>query len=222
MPLNVNFGLRPSVSAASLAPALGERAVLAGQTGSGKTTAALHLLPVYYGRRQIIIADTKSDPTIEKIAGPVATRLRDLPKIAKWPEHPVVVYRPDPGELTDLYILDAFCDWVYRRGHSVLLIDELSQFGAGAHSGPGLTSVFARGRSADVTVIAGTQRPVSVPIIAFTEAQIFFVFRLLFRRDRERIAEYTHPGLVTPPSSPYGVKVYRTGDLEPVEYVSLK
>ncbi len=217
-----DFSLRPAVSANLLAPALGTRAVLAGQTGSGKTTAALHLLPSYYGRRQIIIADTKSDPAIESIAGPVATRLRDLPKIAKWPEHPVVIYRPDPGELTDVQILDAFCEWVYRRGHTVLFIDELSQFGAGAHSGPGLTSVFARGRTADVTVLAGTQRPVSVPIIAFTESQTFFVFRLLFRRDRERIAEYTHPGLVFPPSSPYGVKVYRTGDSEPVEYVAIK
>lgn len=222
MPQPNSFELRPSVSARELAPALGERAVLAGQTGSGKTTAALHLLPVYYGRRQIIIADTKSDPTIERLAGPVATRLRDLPKVAKWPENPVVIYRPDSGELADLFILDSFCDWVYRRGHTVLFIDELGQFGAGAHAGPGLTSIFARGRTADVTVLAGTQRPVSVPIIAFTESQLFFVFRLLFRRDRERIAEYTHPALVTPPTSPYGVKLYRTGDLEPVEYVSIK
>lgn len=221
MPRTDNFALRKPTKATTLAPAFGERALIAGQTGSGKTTAALHMLSSYYGKRQIIIADTKSDPTIEHLAGPIATRLRDLPKVAKWPDNPVVIYRPDAGELADLFILDAFCDWVYRRGHTVLFIDELGQFGAGAHAGPGLTSVFARGRSADLTVLAGTQRPVGVPIIAFTESQIFYVFRLLFKRDRERISEYTHPDLAVGPSSPYGVKVYRTGDMEPVEYVSL-
>lgn len=215
------FTIRPPSPARKLAPKLGTRAVYAGQTGSGKTTAILKTLPAYYGKRQIVIADTKNDPTIESLAGPVATRLRDLPGKSKWPDNPVVIYRPDAGELADLAILDAFCDWIYRRGRTILVIDELGQFAAGAHAGPGLTSIFARGRTAEITVLAGTQRPVSVPIIAFTESQLFFVFRLLFRRDRERIAQYTHPALVDPPTSPYGVRVYRNGDSEPVEYVSL-
>lgn len=179
------------------------------------------MLSAYYGKRQIIIADTKSDPAIEKLDGPVAQRLRDLPRVAKWPEHPVVIFRPTANELADLTILDAFCDWVYRRQHTVLFIDELGQFGYGAHAGAGLTSIFARGRTADVTVLAGTQRPVSVPIMAFTESQLFFIFRLLFKRDRDRVAEYTHPAMVDAPSSPYGVRVYRTGEMEPIEYVSL-
>lgn len=215
------YEIRGPTPARSLAPDVGERAIFAGQTGSGKTTAMLRMLPAYYGKRQIVIADTKGDPALEKLAGPVATHLRDLPRVAKWPDHPVVIYRPDPSELADLLILDAFTDWVYRRKHTVLMIDELSQFGAGAHSGPGLTSVFARGRTAGITVLAGTQRPVNVPIIAFTESQLFFVFRLLFERDRRRVADYTHPDLVATPSSPYGVKIYRPGDMEPIEYVSL-
>lgn len=220
---STTFEVRQSVPARSLAPDIGERAIFAGQTGSGKTTAMLKLLPAYYGRRQIVIADTKNDPTIEKLAGPVATRLQDLPRIAnkKVADVPLVIYRPNAVELTDLLMLDAFCEWIYRRKNTVLMVDELGQFGAGAHAGPGLTSIFARGRTAEITVLAGTQRPVSVPIIAFTESQLFFIFRLLFRRDRERLSEYSHPDLIAPPTSPYGVKVYRTGDAEPVEYVSL-
>ncbi len=218
---NSTFTLRQPTLARSLAPALGERAIFAGQTGSGKTTAILKALTVYYGKRQIIIADTKNDPTIESLAGPVATELKDLPKLAKWPDNPLVIYRPVAGELSDLTILDAFCDWVYRRGKTILVIDELGQFSAGSHAGPGLTSVFARGRTAEVTVLAGTQRPVNVPIIAFTESQLFFIFRLLFRNDRERLARYTHPALIDPPTSPFGCKIYRNGDSEPIEYVSL-
>ena len=179
------------------------------------------MLGAYYGQRQIIIADTKSDPAIEKLDGPVATRLRDLPRVAKWPDNPVVIFRPNPQELADILILDAFCDWVYRRGHTVLFIDELGQFAFTTHSGPGLTSIFARGRTADITVLAGTQRPVSVPVIAFTESQLFYIFRLLFKRDRDRVAEYTHPDMDVAPTSPYGVRIYRTGEMEPTEYVSL-
>ena len=219
--INDRFVLRLPTPARSLAPSLGERAIFAGQTGSGKTTAILAALPAYYGKRQIIIADTKNDPTIESLAGPVVTKLKDLPKAAKWPDNPLVIYRPNAQELSDLVILDAFCDWVYRRGKTVLVIDELGQFAAGAHAGMGLTSIFARGRTAEVTVLAGTQRPINVPIIAFTESQLFFIFRLLFRNDRERLARYSHPALVEPPSSPFGVKVYRTGGQEPIEYTSL-
>jgi hypothetical protein len=141
--------------------------------------------------------------------------------MAKWPQNPVVIFRPNANELSDLTILDAFCDWVYRRGRTVLVIDELGQFAAGSHAGPGLTSVFARGRTAEITVLGGTQRPKNVPIIAFTESQLFFTFRLLFRADRERLAQYSHPLLVDAPVSPYGVKVYRSGTQEPIEYVSL-
>lgn len=215
-----SFSLRPPTPAINLAPKLGERAVFAGQTGSGKTTAMLKMLPLYYGRRQIMIADTKGDPVLERLAGPVATKLRDLPKVAKWPENPVVIYRPNANELADLVMLDAFCDWVYRRKHTILMIDELGQFGAGSHAGPGLTSIFARGRTADITVLAGTQRPISVPIIALTESQLFYIFRLIFENDRKRVAMYTHPQLQTPPISPYGVKAYRTGASEPIEYIA--
>lgn len=216
-----SFTLRPPTKASVVAPSLGERSIIAGQTGSGKTTAALHMLARYYGIRQIIIADTKSDPAIEKLDGPVATRLRDLPRVAKWPDNPLVIFRPNPAELSDLLILDAFAGWVYQRGHTVLFIDELGQFGAGSHAGPGLTSIFARGRTSDITVLAGTQRPVSIPIIALTESQVFYVFRLLFKRDRERVANYTHPDMITPPTNPYGVRVYRTGWSDVEEYVSL-
>lgn len=213
--------IKPPIEARQLAPKYGERGIFAGQTGSGKTTAMLRMLAVYYGKRQIVIFDTKSDPSIERLEGPVATHLRDLPKVAKWPEHPVVIYRPIARELADLVMLDAAADWVYRRGHTILVIDELSQFGAGAHAGAGLTSIFARGRTADITVLAGTQRPVSIPILAFTEAQLFYAFRLVFEDDRKRIARYTHPAMAIEPQTPYGVRFFRLGMASPVEYASL-
>lgn len=225
------FTLRQPTPAVDLAPKLGQRAMYIGGTGSGKTTAILRTLPKYYGRRQIIIADTKNDPAIESLAGNVVERLRDMPKATRgrytdvqgrkydWP--PLVIYRPNGAELSDLRILDALCDWIYRRQRTVFVIDELGQFASQARAGPGLTNIFARGRTAEITTLGGTQRPKNVPIIAFTESELFFCFRLKFLSDRKRVSEYTDPTMIDPVISPYGVKMYRTGAQEPVEYVSL-
>ncbi len=225
------FTIRPPTRAADLAPDLGTRNMFIGTAGSGKTTAILRTLPSYYGHRQIVIADTKNDPAIEKLDGKIAEKLSDLPKVSRgkydapnglrYPWPPVVIYRPISRELSNYAVLDAFCDWVYRRERTILVLDELGQFAPGARAGSGLTSVFARGRTHEITVLGGTQRPKNVPIIAFTESQLFYVFRLLFEQDRKRVAEYTHPMMVDPPTSPFGVKLYRTGTMEPIEYTSL-
>lgn len=216
-----SFTIRPPTKAVDLAPKYGQKAMFTGMTGSGKTTGILNMLPAYYGKQQIIIADTKGDPALERLYGPTATKLRDLPKVSKWPDNPVVLYRPNGNELADLTILDAFCDWIYRRGNTVLVLDEIGQFARGAYAGPGLTNVYARGRTQKVTVLGGTQRPKNVPLIAFTESQWFFTFRLLYLNDRKRMGEYAHPSLIEAPTSPYGVKVYQVGTQEPIEYVSL-
>lgn len=225
------FTIRPPTRAADLAPDLGTRNMFIGTAGSGKTTGILRTLPAYYGRRQIIIADTKGDPAIERLDGRVAEKLRDLPKAAsgkydapnglRYPWPPVVIWRPISRELSNYLVLDQFCDWIYRRERTVLVLDELGQFAPGARAGPGLTSVFARGRTHEITVLGGTQRPKNVPIIAFTESQLFYVFRLLFEQDRKRVAEYTHPLMSESPTSPFGVKIYRVGTMEPIEYTSL-
>lgn len=221
------YTVRPPTPAIDLAPKLGQRAIYIGGTGSGKTTAILRTLPKFYGHRQIIIADTKNDPAIESLAGNVVEKLRDMPKASRgnytdingnrYPFPPLVIYRPNGAELSNLRALDALCDWIYRRQRTVFVIDELGQFAAAARAGPGLTNIFARGRTAEITTLGGTQRPKNVPIIAFTESELFFTFRLKFKSDRERVAEYTDPTMVDPIISPYGVKFYRTGAMEPIE-----
>jgi hypothetical protein len=184
-------------------PDLGQRALFVGKTGSGKTYAMLRLLGRYYRTRQIQILDTKGDSGIRRLAAPVAERLRDVPRW-RWPQHPVVVYRPRAEELGSLETLDAWCLWIYDRGHTIAVVDEISQVADETRPGPGFLSMVTRGRDRDVSVWMATQRPRRIPAICYTEAEHYYIFWLADRRDRERVAEFTLPAVADPVPDPHG------------------
>lgn len=202
-------------------PKLTSRTLLVGQTGSGKTYAALKLLAHFYSVRQIQILDTKGDDNIDKIDAPVVERLEVITKYNDPDEYPIVIYRPNGEELADPAMLDAWCQWIYERESTVAYIDEVSQLGNSTKPRMGFLNLLTRGRSKDVTVLMGTQRPVGVPRIVFTETQYFYRFYLADVQDRKRVTEFTHPAMINQPKSRYGFLFYRAGDRKVYEIKSI-
>lgn len=180
-------------------------------TGSGKSFAAAYLLERMVDTRQIIVLDSKGDDNLERLARDTGgvieqylSRLNDY----KFSEYPVVVYRPVGEELGNKETLDAFCQWVYLRGESIYYLDELTMLNGGtSYAMPGFLNLITRGRSRGCTGIYATQRPTGVPIVCWTEAQQFMVFRLSNPDDRRRIAQYTTPEIAIP--IPAGTKALK-------------
>ncbi len=178
------------------------------------------MLGNFYQVRQIQILDTKADEHIENLDAPIVENLELLGKY-KAEKYPLVIYRPTGEELADQKVLDAWCQWIYERGHTVAYIDEVTQLGNSTNPKMGFLNMITRGRSRDVTVLMGTQRPVGVPRIVFTETQYFYKFYLADMQDRKRVAEFTHPVMIYQPKSKYGFLFYKVGDRKVYEIKSI-
>ena len=184
------------VKMSQLALRSGERGVLIGQTGSGKTWFAKAMLGAYIGRRQCIVVDTKGDSSFNRLKGAsYVTTLRGVQR-AKFPRVPIVVWRPHGAEAADFDIFDNFYSWIYERGNTVVLIDEVTQTVQSPTSfGKGFNDVVCRGRVRNLIVLYGTQRPVLLPRIIFSESTRFYVFYITDKRDRQTVAGFTNPAL---------------------------
>lgn len=188
----------------------GERVAFVGQTGSGKTTAIIALLDRLWGVRQIQVQDGKGDSGWKRLAVPHVTRLETVIRY-RWPQYPMVIWTPTPRDLKERDPLDAWCQWVYDRHHTIAVVDEVTLICPGTDPTLGLLSILTRGRDLDITTIVGTQRPRRVPLIMFTEAQHIFCFFLQDKKDRERVAEFTHPIMAQEVPDDHGFWYYNVG-----------
>lgn len=198
----------------------GERVTLIGQTGRGKTTATIALLDRLWGVRQIEVMDAKGDPAWERLAVPQVTELSRLNQY-RWPKVPMVVWRPPVRDLQDRDRLDAWCQWVYARQHTIGVVDEVTLLTPSTDPPIGLLSMLTRGRTKDITTFIGTQRPRRVPLICFTEATHIFCFGLADAKDRERVAEFTCPVLAQEVPDDHGFWYYHVGDRSASYYPSI-
>ena len=188
-----------------MVPRPGEKVCLVGQTGSGKSYAARRLAGAYYGRRQIIVADLKHDPMWNGLDAQIIRKASQLPR-ARFPRVPVVVWRPDGDAAHDMHLMDSLFAWVYRRGNTVLVVDEVSAMVGGPTSyGPGFGDLVTRGRVRECTCIMGTQRPVMVPRIVFSESVKFGVFYLVDKRDRDTVAAFSAAEVAAPVGDRHGL-----------------
>lgn len=201
----------------SILPGPSERAVFAGSTGSGKTYAMLKLAGWYFGKKQIIVIDTKGDSSIKRLKAPVATVLLQMSKYDDPRKHPLVVFRPTGAAMADPATFNQMFEWVFRRGHTMVLIDEASQVSAGStQPSVGMLDMVTRGRDRGVQVWSATQRPVGVPVILLSECEVFFCFSLRRRGDRRTMDDYTRDGFAEmvpdDPGAKHAFAWYRQGE----------
>lgn len=204
----------------NLVPQEGTRSLFLGQTGSGKTHAMLRLLAPFYGGTQIEILDTKADDSIAQLDAVFVSSLDDVSEYP-FPEYPMVVYQPSGEELANLDYLDAWCQWIYERKNTVAVIDELTQLGNSTKPRMGFLNLLTRGRSRNITAFMGTQRPVGIPKIAYTESQNFYKFYLADLKDRQRVAEYTHPAMMRQTVGKHGFHYYNPSDRKVFQFHSI-
>lgn len=84
--------------------------------------------------------------------------------------------------------MEAMSRDIMAAGNTIVYIDEVTQLVSGAHDPPmGMKIMITQGRSSNVGIWVGTQRPMNVPIIVKDQAEVWLIFRLTRKEDRETV-----------------------------------
>lgn len=163
----------------------GEHITLIGPTGSGKTTLALALLPM----RQYVIAygtkPTGKDKTlmslIRRDRWRLVQQLAKMPKvilpgramrIVFWPK-----YRSPADQPMQAWEIANSLQTAFTAGGWCLFVDETWWFTHKLGLKGWLEALWSQGRSVGISVVAGTQRPRYIPLLAYDQATHVFFWR---------------------------------------------
>lgn len=171
----------------------GEDCTLVGAKGSGKTTLALKLLA--YREFVLVLATKKADTSLYgplQRKGFVITDDREL----DWKRTPKVIFRPplkDPSKEAIEEQAEAFRHvlvQVFEEGGWCVYGDEIRYLSDNLGLRVPIETLYLQGRSLGVSMVVSTQRPVSIPVIAFESATHLFLFRTTDRANIQRAAEF--------------------------------
>lgn len=168
-----------------LLPEHDQHCCLVGQTGTGKTTMAEKLLDE---RKFVVCLDPKGT-----LNWPEYKRFTRLKEVIKHDYLEKIIYAPIPEELLDEKTINIFFKWIYDRRNCAIYIDELAAI-CENDSPQYLRGILTRGREFNISCYMSTQRPVSIPLHALSEAKSFFIFHLNLFADRKRLGELTPVG----------------------------
>lgn len=168
-----------------------ERIIIVGKTGTGKTTLARYITTA---TRRLMVIDSKGSLgkwDLEPFDDESLERLRS----GKEPVRARVLKPPESGRE---FYAEVFKE-IYDAGNVVVYIDELfAVVPPGSRAPEYMTACYTRGREFGVGVWASTQRPSSIPLIAISEAEHFFMFRLTLAEDRKRMSEFMGEAVLRP------------------------
>lgn len=167
---------------------IGTRAFIVGKTGSGKSRLAKVLVDAAYTNQPVIVIDAKGTWPIPEYG--------ELWHGVKYDcEGDYIVYRPEMGADIE-HEINEICKMIYENAQNgfpcFVYIDELIPI-LGRDTVQGsryLKFLYTQGRQLGVTMLAGTQRPSSVPQYLMTESEYLYCFKLRNIKDRERMADY--------------------------------
>lgn len=175
---------------------VGQHVAIVAQTSSGKTTLARAILPI---RDYVVVFATKvrDDSLYEPL------KRQGFVVREKWNptdiDEPKVIFKPPldaptrEAKLTQRHAFEEALIGLFATGGWTVFLDEVRYLTEELKLVTELNTLWLQGRSLDVTIVAGTQRPVSVPINMFEQARHLFAFRITGREDRVRAAEYMGP-----------------------------
>lgn len=172
----------------------GQHVTLVGSTGSGKTTLALDLaLPL---RKYVCVMATKNrDPSLYPTLMREGYAMTDDPELSAA-QNPRVIFRPKlaaPTAEAKVEQQEAFRELlitVFQEGGWCLYGDEIRYLSQNLGLATELETLWLQGRSLGVSMVVATQRPVSIPVLAFESATHLFLFRTTDRQNIQRASEF--------------------------------
>lgn len=177
----------------------GEHITIIGPTGSGKSYLALQLIKVR--DNYVLFLSKGNDKTLDRFI-----KQEDIEVITKWPptgfENKVALWPRFTGidsfQTQHIVFRDAIngyrkgtnkIDGIYTEGGWSVLIDEVMYFKDELHLEQELRMLWTQGRSNDISLVAGTQRPRDVPMLMLNQWSHLFVFQTSDRYEIQRLAD---------------------------------
>lgn len=174
----------------------GEHCTLVGTTGSGKTTLARELLIPQ--REYVVVLATKVRD--ESLYEPLIQRgfiLTDKFKPNPDDDQPhKIIFRP-PLDAPTTEAMKSQSERfrealiaIFQHGGWAVYADEVRYLTDNLKLHTQFETLWLQGRSLKVSIIASTQRPVSIPLLAFDSATHLFLWRNTDRVNIQRMAEF--------------------------------
>lgn len=176
----------------------GEHVTVIGPTGSGKSVLVLEIMKL---RRYYVLLLTKgNDSTADRfIAQNELEFISEWPpsgfddKIALWPKFKGV----DSFATQSRVMRDAINGFrrkgrkiagIYEEGGRAVLIDEVMYFSEELDLDKEMRMLWTQGRSNNISLVAGTQRPRTVPMVMLNQWTHLFCFQTADKYEIDRLA----------------------------------
>jgi len=172
-----------------------QHVTLVGPTSQGKSTLALRLIErraELRGSHVVIFATKPRDRALSALG-----RKPDWHVIRRWPPsygQERVIFWPPFGDVKSVtsrhreIMGDVLAD-VFHEGNRVVYFDEAYYMAQDLDAEAIMRKMWQMGRSQNLIVVAGTQRPVAVPRPMFSECSYFFAFRTSDEDELRRVGE---------------------------------
>jgi hypothetical protein len=169
-----------------------EHVTLVGPTKQGKSTLALALVKERARLRDahvVVLATKPKDPTLTGLGWPI---IREWPpnygqkQVVFWPRFPKDVRK---AAVIQRMAFDPVLADIFADGKRVVYVDEAFYMTDVLGLEHTMRQFWSQGRSNDLIVVAGTQRPRNVPREMFSECSWFFAFRTADEDELRRVGE---------------------------------
>lgn len=172
-----------------------QHVTLVGPNGQGKSALALRLLRRRAELRDshvVVIATKPRDRVLSSLARQPGWKI-----VRTWPPgygQRTVIYWPPFGDVRTVtarhrdQVGEVLAE-IFSEGNRVVYFDEAYYLADDLGAEPIMRKMWQMGRSQNIIVVAGTQRPVAVPRAMFSECSWFFAFRTTDEDELRRVSE---------------------------------
>ena len=190
--------------------------LVTGMTGTGKSFLCENYLRGY---DYVVKLDTKNETEERRLNGESPwdglvededfTVVYSIDEL-EFVDTPKIIFVPPFDFTIDDY--DQFFFWIFRRGNTILWIDELMSIGTANRYPKELLRLMTQARSKNVGVWVCTQRPSGIPVIVPSNCHYFFVFDLANIDDRKKMYQVTGMKQMLEMPTGFNFWYYKMGD----------